>query len=294
MLPVTRRFCALESNGHWQPSQPNCRAHTPAAALAGAWSEVLRHGVATAVRLAAGGRRSGRGSSPAASRGARRRPAPTSRRWSPSAMRSTTRARPNCSPAPPKCTRCWSAAESAGTPTGCWPAGPDSVDGCSSWSEGIERWTRDPRRGPRRGDDRPARRFDRGVGRRGPAARRTAGADHGRGRAQLPGASGHAAGRHGRAGRLPVPVARDRHARRYRRPEARGDRSRGEDRALGRPVGRVGRAVDLRAARRRRSGKRPRTRRRVQPARLLRVAAAVPLADAGPCVPRWAAGRTTW
>jgi CBS domain-containing protein len=28
------------------------RAHTPAAALAGAWSEVLRHGVATAVRLA--------------------------------------------------------------------------------------------------------------------------------------------------------------------------------------------------------------------------------------------------
>ena len=30
------------------------RAHTPAAALAGAWSEVLRHGVATAVRLASG------------------------------------------------------------------------------------------------------------------------------------------------------------------------------------------------------------------------------------------------
>jgi CBS domain-containing protein len=30
------------------------RAHTPAAALAGAWSEVLRHGVATAARLASG------------------------------------------------------------------------------------------------------------------------------------------------------------------------------------------------------------------------------------------------
>ncbi len=266
------------------------RAHTPAAALAGAWSEVLRHGVATAARLASGQADWTWFVSGSVARG----------EAVPGSDVETMVAIGDAVDDEGKAELLCRAAEVhallercgiRGDANGVLASRPRFCRRLSSWADGVERWTLDPRRGPWRGDDRPAGRLDRGVGQRGPGARRAAGADHDRGRTQLPGASGHAAGRHRRPGRLPVAVARVRHARRRRRPQARGDRSRGEDRALGGAVGGVGRAVDLRAARRRRSRERARTRRRFQPARLLRVAAAVPLADAGRCIPRRAAGR---
>ena len=90
------------------------RAHTPAAALAGAWSEVLRHGVAAAVRLAG----------------------PADWTW----FVSGSVARGEAAPGSDVETMV-----ALGDANGVLASWPRFCRRLSSWSEGIERWAADPR-----------------------------------------------------------------------------------------------------------------------------------------------------
>ena len=212
-------------------------AHTPALTLAAAWSEVLRHSVASAVRIVSGDEPWTWFVSGSVARG----------EVAPGSDVETMVVLDDDIDEEGKIALLARAADVhallercgvRGDANGVLASRPRFCRRMTSWSEGIEAWTADPRE-------------DRGVvmtglladstgvpGQGGLGEACTSLADGGRGGPQLSRPVGDAAGRDDHAGRLSVPVADVHDAERHRRPEAGRGRPRREDRAVGGAVGR--------------------------------------------------------